>query len=68
MYVLFVCRLTKRFYIREAKGPGAYEPPPGDHVVAVDDSIHGWLDALAVVRRIAQEEGWRNFTIFNEDA
>lgn len=68
MYVLFANRLLKRFYIREAKGPAAYEPPAGPETTLVDDSIGGWLDAMAVVRRIAQEEGWRNFTIFNEDA
>lgn len=64
MFVLFVCRLTKTFFAREASGPEAYHPPEDfPNVSLVDDSIQGWLDTMAVVHRVATEEGWRQYTI-----
>ena len=64
MYVLFVSRLIKTFFVREATGPGAFDPPEDiPEVSLVDDSIMGWLDTLAEVRRVSEDEGWKNFTI-----
>lgn len=69
MYALFWHPDLKHFLLRGLKSPGSYElADDWADYVCVDDSVAGFLDALALMGRKASEEGWRNWELTIEDA
>lgn len=69
MYVLFWNQFAKVFVLRGVKSDASFDLPDGDEAwTTIDDSVAGFLDGLALVRKYAVESGWRNWDVRIEDA
>jgi hypothetical protein len=68
MYVLFWSKSIRAFVLRPARSPASFEPPDGDEAYElIDDSVAGFLDAVALVKRHADAAGWRAWDLMVED-